>query len=64
MDTLVLGTFGALSLTAIAVQKFVSRDSGSPGKEDQQDEKDQGYRKFKALQWKFFGAYFLAILGK
>ena len=71
MDTLVLSTFGALCTTAFVVRHIVNRSDTSENNNEGQDKAVKAAEKkvesketrFKRLQWKFFSAYFLALLG-
>lgn len=64
MESIVLGSFGVLCFVALVLKKF---SSSSPSEEKEKPAKkvevESQESRFKKLQWKFFSAYFLAILG-
>lgn len=62
MDSVVLGIFGSLSVLAFVVN-FVQSSKGSSNPKEETSSKE-GRSKLKKLQYKFFGAYFLAVFGK
>lgn len=65
METLVLSAFAILSLLAFIVKKIANSTNQEDNKADANREKaaETQETKFKKLQWKFFSAYFLALLG-
>ena len=62
-ETLVLSAFGALSVSAAFAQRIVSRKIGDGDKANYKRPETKT-KALKTLQWRFFGAYFLAILGE
>jgi hypothetical protein len=68
METLVLTTFGLLCVTAFIVKQWSKTSNNNNGITDasksvKKQESETKESKFKKLQWKFFTAYFLALLG-
>ncbi|TRY79466.1 hypothetical protein TCAL_08927 [Tigriopus californicus] len=61
MESVVLGIFGSLSVLAFVVNLVQSAKGNAGPKEDVQS--NEARLKFKKLQYKFFGAYFLAVFG-
>ncbi len=63
METLVLTTFGFLCVVAFAVKQFANSTTEDDKRNGIKKEAETEESRFKRLQWKFFSAYFLAILG-
>jgi len=63
MEILVLSSFGLLCLVALAVKKFTNQGVDSAVDSVNNSETETLESKYKKLQWKFFSAYFLALLG-
>ena len=63
METLVLSSFGLLSLVALVVKKCANPGLDNANDAINKSETETLESKYKKLQWKFFSAYFLALLG-
>ncbi len=73
LETLVLASFGVLCTTAFVVRQVVNRSANDNNKKDSNENNVPGSTpakkvetketRFKKLQWRFFSAYFLALLG-
>ena len=63
METLVLSSFGLLSLVALVVKKYTNQGTDTANDAINKSETETIETKYKKLQWKFFSAYFLALLG-
>ena len=63
METLVLSSFGLLSLVALIVKKCTNQGLDTANDAINKSETETIETKYKKLQWKFFSAYFLALLG-
>ena len=63
MESLVLTSFGLLSFAALIVRKFTGSSNSIKNEASTAKEEESKESKFRKLQWKFFSAYFLAILG-
>ena len=60
MDSVVVTALSGLSAVAVAAHR-ISSNSESKSKEEGTEEER---KKLKALQWKFLGAYFCALMGE
>ena len=63
MENLVLLSFGFLSLVAFVVKKYTNQGLDTANDTMNKSETETLETKHKKLQWKFFSAYFLALLG-
>ena len=63
MEILVLSSFGLLCLVALIVKKFTNQGGDNAVDAVNKSETETLESKYKKLQWKFFSAYFLALLG-
>ena len=60
METLVLASFAFLCFFAVLFKRYTQSDVDVALKSEKTETNEA---KFKRLQWKFFSAYFLALLG-
>ena len=63
MEILVLSSFGLLCFVALIVKKFTNQGGDNAVDSVNKSETETLESKYKKLQWKFFAAYFLALLG-